>query len=92
VGGWRIELERSGGVAGVTRRSSLDSSDLDADEAAELEPLLAALDDVPAAAPPTGPDRFQYDLRVTRGGRTRTVTLREGAIPAEIRPLIERLT
>lgn len=90
--GWRIELVRSGGVAGVTRRWSLDSEDLGAEEAAELERLLGALDDVPAAATPPGPDRFQYELRVTRGGRTRTVTVHEGAIPAELRPLIDRLT
>jgi hypothetical protein len=88
---WRIELVRSGGVAGVTRRWSLDSDDLSAEEAAEFEPLLAALDDAPAAAAP-GADRFQYELRVTRGGQTRTVTLHEGAIPAELRPLLDRLT
>jgi hypothetical protein len=89
--GWSIELVRSGGVAGVTRRWSLDSEDLGAEETAEVERLLAALDDVPEAAAP-GADRFQYELRVTRGGRTRTVTLHEGAIPAELQPLIDRLT
>jgi|tagenome__1003787_1003787.scaffolds.fasta_scaffold18318117_2 hypothetical protein len=91
---WRIELIRSGGVAGVTRRTTLASEDLSAAEAAEVERLLAALDDVPEAppAPGRGADRFQYDLRVTRGGRTRTLTFTEGAIPPEIRPLIDRLT
>jgi hypothetical protein len=91
---WRIELVRSGGVAGVTRRWSLDPKDLGAGEAAEVERLLAAVDDVPAQPPQPGrgADRFQYELRVTRVGGTRTVTLREGAIPAEIRPLIDRLT
>jgi hypothetical protein len=89
--GWQIELVRSGGVAGVTRRWSLDSQELSAEEAAEFEPLLAALDDAPVAAP-TGADRFQYELRVTRGGRTQSVTLYEGAIPAELQPLIARLT
>jgi hypothetical protein len=91
---WRIELVRSGGVAGVSRRWSLDSKDLSVGEAAEFERLLAALDDVPAQPPQPsrGADRFQYDLGVKRGGRTRSVTLREGAIPAQIRPLIDRLT
>src|SRR3954447_12379660 len=90
---WRIELVRSGGVAGITRRWSLDSKDLSAGEAAEAERLLAALDGVPAQPRPSrGADRFQYELRVTRRGRTRVVTLREGAISAEIRPLIDRLT
>jgi hypothetical protein len=83
---WRIELVRSGGFAGITRRSSLDVGE---DEAAELERLL---DELPAADPPRGADRFQYELRLTRGGETRVVTLHEGAIPAEIRPLIDRLT
>jgi hypothetical protein len=90
---WRLEAVRSGGVAGVTRRWSLDSKDLSADEAAEVERLLAALDTVPAQPlPGRGADRFQYELRVTDGGRTRAVTLRDGAIPAEIQPLIDRLT
>src|SRR3954453_24181014 len=92
--GWRIELIRSGGFAGVTRRWSLEPDDLGADEAAEVERLLAALDDV-AADPPEparGADRFQYELRGMRGGETRSMTLQEGAIPDEIRPLIDRLT
>ena len=82
----RIELVRSGGFAGITRRSSLDVGE---EEAAEIERLL---DDLPAADPPRGADRFQYELRVTRGDRTRAVTLHEGAIPEQIRPLIDRLT
>ena len=89
---WRIELVRSGGVAGVRRTWSLDSNGLGAREAADVERLLAALDEIPAQPPPPGADRFQYDLRLTRGRRTRSVTLREGAIPAEIRPLIDLLT
>jgi hypothetical protein len=91
AGSWRVELVRSGGVAGITRRSSLDSADLNAGEAAELERLL---DELPATAPRRGggADRFQYELRVTRGDRTHAVTLHEGAIPEEIRPLIDRLT
>jgi len=92
--GWRIELVRSGGVAGVRRQWSLAPEDLTADETAEVERLLAGLDDVPVqpAQPGGGADRFQYDLRVTRGGETRTVTVRDSAIPAAIRPLIDRLT
>jgi len=91
---WQIELVRSGGVAGVKRRWTLDPADLEADEIAEVERLLAGLDEVPAQPAAAGPgaDRFQYELRVTRVGRTRTVTLREDAIPAAIRPLIDRLT
>jgi hypothetical protein len=82
----RIELVRSGGFAGITRRSSLDVSE---GEAAEVERLL---DELPPADRPRGADRFQYELRVTRGGETRAATLHEGAIPEEIRPLIDRLT
>jgi hypothetical protein len=91
---WRIELVRSGGVAGMRRRWSLDSDDLSAGETAEVERLLARLDDVPVQPPQParGADRFQYELRVTRGDQMRTVTLREDAIPPAIRPLIDRLT
>ena len=44
-----------------------------------------------AATPPSVPDRFQYDLTVTGDGQTRSVTLHEPDVPAELRPLIKAL-
>ena len=81
----RLELVRSGGFAGVSRRWAVELSE---DEADEIERLLAE----PSSDADHGADRFQYELRLTRDGRTRSLTVREGAIPAGIRPLLDRLT
>ena len=84
----RIELIRSGGFAGVSRRWATELSE---DEAAEIERLFDRHAEQPPDSAP-GADRFQYELRLTRGGSTRALTLREGAIPADLRPLLDRLT
>jgi hypothetical protein len=88
MGSPRIELVRSGGFAGISRRWTEELSE---PEAAEVERLFDRIAD-PASEPDGGADRFQYELRLTRDGRTRALTLREGAIPADIRPLLDRLT
>jgi len=88
MAGRRIELVRSGGFAGISRRWT---SELSEDEAAEVERLFARVAEQ-SSDTDSGADRFQYELRLTRDGRTRTLTMREGAIPAAIRPLLDRLT
>ncbi len=91
----KIDLERSGGFAGVTLRASVDTAKLPAAEADQLAGLLARVDlDELARRPsgiPTAPDRFQYDLTVTRGGRRQHVTFGERAVTPELRPLLNRL-
>ena len=64
---FRIEFERSGGVAGISQRATIDSTQLDPAKAAELDKLLAAAESAPGG--PGGPDRFQYDLKIVRGGK-----------------------
>ena len=82
----RVELVRSGGFAGISRRWT---SELGEDEAAELERVFDQVGD--PSPEPGGADRFQYELTLTRdNGRTRALTVREGAIPAELGPVLER--
>jgi hypothetical protein len=92
---YRIELERSGGFAGVALRTAVDSRELGPDEAREFARLLDAVDLAALAresrAHRPGADRFEYDLAVERGGRRTQITLGETQVTPELRPLLERL-
>jgi hypothetical protein len=90
----RIELVRSGGLAGISMGADVRVGDLPSEQAAAVDAALAEVDlDALAArrAAPTGPDRYQYDVVVTDGGRRRSVRLGESEVPAELRPLLDAL-
>lgn len=91
----RITFERTGGFAGITRKTTVDTTTLPAKEAKEL-PLLVEVADLfqlPAQIPSPNPqsDRFQYRLTVEDNGKQHTVTVSEAALPGTLRPLIEWL-
>jgi hypothetical protein len=92
----RIELTRSGGYAGLTTKlGELDTTELPEADAREIEELVRGAD-VPAleeASPMRGggADRFQYDLVIEDDSGRRELTMSEDKIPAELRPLIDRL-
>ncbi len=93
--GTRIDLVRSGGLGGLSLGASVDVAGLPPDAAAAVRDALsrvdlAALSDRPPG-PPSGADRFQYDLTVTTGDRSQSVSLQESEVPAELRPLIKAL-
>jgi hypothetical protein len=104
----RIRLRRSGGFAGLQAPPvEIDSQQLPADKARELEQLLAEARLFEPQAPPAGPagaqspqppappsparDGFQYDLSVEDGGSAQSVRLREGAMRPEAARLIQWL-
>ena len=92
--GTRIAFERSGGFGGVTLSTSVDTRDLDAEEAAAIEELVERIDlDAVAAAPRPagGADRFQFDLTVERGGRRQSVSVGETALTPELKELCDRM-
>ena len=84
----RLIFERSGGFGGLTLRAEASGDELSGDERAALQSALAARSPLGA---PSGPDRFQYDLTLVEGGRTRHVTFYEGSVPDALRPLLARL-
>jgi hypothetical protein len=92
----QIEFERSGGVAGVALRKSVDAGDLPQPEAEELRNLVERAD-IPALAErsrgpgPGRPDRFQYDLTVTLDDRRYQMTVGEADLPESLRPLVDKL-
>ncbi len=82
-------------MAGLSLGASVDVSSLAPDAATAVSDALAHVDlDELArrpAVPPTGPDRFQYDLTVRSGEGSRSVSLHEPDVPVELRPLINAL-
>jgi hypothetical protein len=91
----RIELERSGGFAGISRRASADTSKLPPDEAAEIAELVRRIDfdalAATATGPPRAPDRFQYDLDIRQGAEHHRLTVGERAVTPELRALIDHV-
>lgn len=90
---FRIEVERTGGFAGLRQHGSLDSSELEPNESRELAALLDGLelDAIAAAASGrAGVDRFQYRVVVERGGERIELVLGETEVPDELRPLLDR--
>jgi hypothetical protein len=91
----RIEVERSGGFAGVSRRASVDTSTLPPDEAAKIAELVGRVDfgalTATATGPPRAPDRFQYDLDIRQGGQHHRLTLGERALTPELRALLDHV-
>jgi tyrosinase len=92
----RIDYQRSGGVAGVMLRGTVDTAEVPPADAAELHALVKDADLDRLAAHPDAPsadrDRFQYDLAITTpdGGR-RQLTLHEGELTPQARALVDRL-
>jgi hypothetical protein len=94
VTGLCVEFERSGGLAGITLTTRVRGTDLPAEQAAELERLVAeAGHGTPTDEPAAQPDRFRYRLRIS--GSTSSdcdIGLAEESLnPAQAR-LLDRLT
>lgn len=81
--GERLELERSGGFAGMTMHASVPLANLDRKEEAAVEELLRT-----SPRPPSGPDRFVYRLMM----RGREAFVQEDQVPQALKPLLDRLS
>jgi hypothetical protein len=91
----RISLERSGGLMGVPRVTTVDTKTLAANEAAQLHQLVEAaqLSQLPPQMTARGnqPDRFQYELILEDGGEPHRIAFSESAMPDSLRPLVDWL-
>jgi hypothetical protein len=77
---WDIDVERSGGFAGITRRANASTGELPEADATQLAVLASAVDFDRYAhqAPHTGrPDAFQYQLKVRHGAARREFVVGE---------------
>jgi hypothetical protein len=99
----RVTFKKTGGFAGLPgqhQRLELDTTsgggELSADKARELEQLVAAADAPEQSSEQPGAsqvrDGCQYDLTIEddEGGQ-RQITARDGAVSAEVEPLIRWL-
>jgi hypothetical protein len=91
----QISFQRTGGFAGITKTTTVDTVTLPPNEAAVLPRLVEAADlfKLPEQISSGNPqsDRFQYKLTVEDQGKQHTVTVSESAMPGTLRPLIEWL-
>jgi emfourin len=90
--GWVLHVMRSGGFAGLAKTVQLDRTELDFDDAVEVERLLDELTGRRRPRPEHGAaDRFQYDFTLVRGRDRKHVTVGEGELTREQRALVKRL-
>jgi hypothetical protein len=88
----RIDFERSGGFAGISRTYSFSSDQMPAEEGRKVADLVEAsgffgLPPVIHATEP-GADRFQYKITVESEQGSHTVQVDEGAVPSGLQPVI----
>ena len=91
--GLRIEFQRSGGFAGLTMGTTVDTAELPPDEALKIQRLVESLEKGGAGGSPKPgkPDRFQYELTITRGKDSRRFQLGETELTPEARELVNLL-
>jgi hypothetical protein len=79
----QLDVERSGGFGGLTLHASVPLAALEPGERAAIEQRLGR-----PPSPPSGPDRFVYRFRM----HGRDAVVQEDAVPAELQPLLDRLS
>jgi hypothetical protein len=90
-----LSVRRTGGLAGLPMVASLNTRDLDPEEAERIVDALDRADlghvqDRPGA-PPGSADMFQYRLDVRGPDRTQTVCFSDHQMPPELAPVIRAL-
>jgi hypothetical protein len=87
-----LALRRTGGLAGLAMEATLDTKDVDPEQAAQIAAALDRVDLAGTAPPPDdAPDRFAYRLDVRRGDASSTLTFGERQVPEPLRPLVRLL-
>jgi hypothetical protein len=91
----QLSLRRTGGLAGVPMRATLDTRELAPEQAREV---LDALDSVDLERvgkgqgwPPGAADTFHYDLEIDRGAASGTASFSDRQLPAELAPVVRTL-
>jgi emfourin len=81
----RVEVQRSGGFAGLSRVTAVDTANLPPADARDIEERVRTIDFDAAgrqtAAAEPRPDAFQYDVTIADGDSHRKVTLRDPTPP-----------
>ncbi len=90
-----IQIERSGGFAGLRKVINLNTETLPPEEASKLHKMVetSGFFNLPEKfpAPKRGADYFLYKLTVETEGRKHTVAVSEQAVPEGLTPLLQFL-
>ena len=89
----RIWIVQSGGFAGLRREHAVDTGELPAAAAAELESRIdaARFFDLPSRMTRPIPDAIQYRIRIERSGCSHEVVVDDQSAGAELRALVDRV-
>lgn len=87
----RLQIRRTGGIAGVTLRAQLDTAQMPAEQAAQVHHAIRDLAGHQDTAPPH-PDAFRYEITQLDDPGQAPIVLNEHAIPAELHELIHGAT
>lgn len=87
----RLQIRRTGGIAGVTLRAQLDTEQMGAEQAAQVHHAIRDLAGRKDTAPPH-PDAFRYEITQLDDPSQAPIILNEHAIPTELNELIHGAT
>jgi hypothetical protein len=86
-----VQFERSGGFVGIVQRCSVSLDSLPEEEQSKLAELISNahfFDQPSVMRTQGGADQFQYKISINSGQQTHEVQVDQGAVPAELQPLI----
>jgi hypothetical protein len=90
-----IDVTRTGGLANLHRRVSVDTEELPPEQRDRLTVLVENLDldDLEQRSPVEGPgaDHFQYDILISRGDRERHVVIDDSELSDDLHELVDLL-
>jgi hypothetical protein len=90
----QIDFERSGGFAGMTIQTSVDTDKLPSAESGELVQMITAANffSLPARTNSgLGADQFNYKITVQSQGMSRTVETTDSTMPPSLKRLVNKL-
>src|SRR6266700_5964902 len=90
----RISFERTGGFANVPLRAEIDTAQMPAYRAQELERLVEKAQPFDQAAPPQSmpvPDDLHYELKVEDGSRSHSFRTSDSAASDDLKILFDFL-
>lgn len=87
----RLRIRRLGGIAGVTLRSHVDTSELPAGEAVAVERAVRERAGKEPTAPPR-PDAFRYEISAPDEPELDDIVIHEHEVPPELKSLVESVS
>jgi hypothetical protein len=89
----KIRFRQTGGFAGLVKSAEIDTEQLPPAEAEQLTALVTQANffELPEPTAAARPDEEQYTIAIESGGRSRELHLGHLSIPAQLKPLVDRV-